>query len=124
MFSGLRFLPLSLFRRVFFICRRLKILSRLKRNLPRQITIYLCSDTVRVSACLCCMNPHDPKRIVYPSARQYWRAFVYVMHLHENHCIKRAGVAGLRARAVWEQFYRSDMLKFCSNFEVGKTVQP
>jgi hypothetical protein len=44
------------------------------------------------------MNPHDPKRIVYPSARQYWRAFVYVMHLHENHCIKRAGVAGLRAR--------------------------
>jgi hypothetical protein len=45
------------------------------------------------------MNPHDPKRIVYPSARQYWRAFVYVMHLHENHCIKRAGVAGLRARA-------------------------
>jgi len=45
------------------------------------------------------MNPHDPKSIVYPPARQYWRAFVYVMHLHENHSIKRAGVAGLRARA-------------------------
>jgi len=45
------------------------------------------------------MNPHDPKRIVYPLARQNWRAFAYVMQLHENHCIKRAGVAGLRARA-------------------------
>ncbi|SFO24536.1 hypothetical protein SAMN05428971_3305 [Candidatus Pantoea varia] len=45
------------------------------------------------------MNPHDPKRIVYPPARQYWRAFVYVMQVHEKHCIKRAGVAGLRARA-------------------------
>lgn len=32
-------------------------------------------------------------------ARQFWRAFAYVMHLHENHCVKRAGVAGLRARA-------------------------
>ncbi|MCT2419952.1 hypothetical protein N1689_19060 [Pantoea sp. XY16] len=45
------------------------------------------------------MNPHDPKRIVSPPARQYWRAFAYVMQVHENHCIKRAGVAGLRARA-------------------------
>lgn len=33
-------------------------------------------------------------------ARQFWRAFAYVMHLHENRSIKRAGVAGLRARAV------------------------
>lgn len=32
-------------------------------------------------------------------ARQFWRAFAYVMHLHENHSLKRAGVAGLRARA-------------------------
>lgn len=32
-------------------------------------------------------------------ARQFWRAFAYVMHLHENRSIKRAGVAGLRARA-------------------------
>jgi len=46
------------------------------------------------------MNPHDPKRIVYPLARQNWRAFVYVMQVHENHCIKRAGVAGLRAREI------------------------
>jgi len=45
------------------------------------------------------MNPHDPKRIVDPSARQYWRAFVYVMQVHENRSIKRAGVAGVRARA-------------------------
>lgn len=33
-------------------------------------------------------------------ARQFWRAFAYVMHLHENHSLKRAGVAGLRARAT------------------------
>ncbi|HCW99839.1 MAG TPA: hypothetical protein DHT39_13890 [Pantoea sp.] len=45
------------------------------------------------------MNSHDPKRIVYAPARQYWRAFAYVMQLHENHYIKRAGVAGVRARA-------------------------
>jgi hypothetical protein len=41
------------------------------------------------------MNPHDPKRIVYPFDRKNWRAFVYVMQVHENHSIKRAGVAGL-----------------------------
>jgi len=46
------------------------------------------------------MKSHDLKRIFNAPARQYWRAFVYVMQVHENHCIKRAGVAGLRARAV------------------------
>ncbi|MDE8557319.1 hypothetical protein PZO64_13455 [Pantoea vagans] len=56
------------------------------------------------------MNPHDPRRIVSPPARQYWRAFAYVMQVHENHCIKRAGVAGLRARAegiynTWRNFF-------------------
>jgi 23S rRNA U2552 (ribose-2'-O)-methylase RlmE/FtsJ len=30
--------------------------------------------------------------------RQNWRAFRPVMHLHENHYTKRAGVAGIRAR--------------------------
>ncbi|WP_144136222.1 hypothetical protein [Kosakonia radicincitans] len=45
------------------------------------------------------MNPHDRSRIVFAEARQYWRAFVYVMQMHENHYIKRAGVAGIRARA-------------------------
>ncbi|AXZ74115.1 hypothetical protein DOD48_09860 [Shigella flexneri] len=50
-------------------------------------------------ACLCCMNPHDRFRIVFAEARQNWRAFAYVMHLHENHYIKRAGVAGIRLRA-------------------------
>lgn len=55
---------------------------------------------MQVSAWLCCMNLHDPKRIVYAPARQYWRAFVCVMQVRENHCIKRAGVAGLRARAI------------------------
>lgn len=32
--------------------------------------------------------------------RQNWRAFRPVMHLHENHYTKRAGVAGIRARAT------------------------
>ncbi|EWF75595.1 hypothetical protein L385_01470 [Klebsiella pneumoniae MGH 39] len=41
--------------------------------------------------------------------RQNWRAFRPVMHLHENHYTKRAGVAGIRARAKCD-----DILK---NFE-------
>ncbi|EOJ7655027.1 hypothetical protein ACM4MJ_002681 [Cronobacter turicensis] len=44
------------------------------------------------------MNPHDRLRIVFAEARQDWRAFPYVMQVHENHYTKRAGVAGLRAR--------------------------
>lgn len=36
--------------------------------------------------------------IVFADASQNWRAFAYVMQVHENHYIKRAGVAGLRAR--------------------------
>ena len=48
------------------------------------------------------MNPHDRLRIVLPEARQQWRAFAYVMQAHENRCIKRAGVAGIRARALGE----------------------
>lgn len=46
------------------------------------------------------MNSHDRLRIVLVEARQEWRAFVYVMQVHENHYIKRAGVAGIRARAT------------------------
>ena len=46
------------------------------------------------------MNLHDRLRSVLAEARQEWRAFVYVMQVHENHCIKRAGVAGIRARGV------------------------
>nr|WP_048971445.1 hypothetical protein [Enterobacter cloacae] len=45
------------------------------------------------------MDLHDPKRIVMGRGRQNWRAFRLVMHLHENHYTKRAGVAGIRARA-------------------------
>lgn len=44
------------------------------------------------------MNPHDRLMIVLAEARQEWRAFAYVMQAHENCYIKRAGVAGLRAR--------------------------
>nr|WP_108700797.1 hypothetical protein [Phytobacter sp. SCO41] len=43
------------------------------------------------------MKMNDRKRIVYPLARQYWRALSLSMHMHEKPCIKRAGVAGLRA---------------------------
>jgi len=46
------------------------------------------------------MNSHDPKRIKFTPARQFWRAFSYVMQAHENHYTKRAGVAGVRARAT------------------------
>ncbi|NBJ29613.1 hypothetical protein HG548_18400 [Citrobacter sp. DNRA3] len=46
------------------------------------------------------MNPHDRLRIVLAEARQEWRAFAYVMQAHENHYTKRAGVAGIRARAT------------------------
>jgi hypothetical protein len=45
------------------------------------------------------MKLHDPKRIISAPARQFWRAFVYVLQVHENHIVKRAGVAGVRARA-------------------------
>ena len=46
------------------------------------------------------MNPHDRLRIVLAEARQEWRDFAYVMQAHENRYIKRAGVAGIRARAA------------------------
>jgi len=46
------------------------------------------------------MKSHAPKRVSDAQARQSWRAFVYVMQVHENRCIKRAGVAGIRARAI------------------------
>ncbi|HFN7307108.1 TPA: hypothetical protein ACHGRT_003408 [Escherichia coli] len=45
------------------------------------------------------MRSHDRLRIVFAEARQNWRAFAYVMQVHENRSIKRAGVAGIRARA-------------------------
>ncbi|WP_172313238.1 hypothetical protein [Citrobacter sp. A316] len=45
------------------------------------------------------MKTHDRLRIVYAEARQNWRAFACFMQVHENHYIKRAGVAGIRARA-------------------------
>ncbi|EAM7391952.1 hypothetical protein F2L01_21350 [Salmonella enterica] len=45
------------------------------------------------------MKSHDRLRIVFAEARQNWRAFAYVMQVYENHYIKRAGVAGIRARA-------------------------
>lgn len=45
------------------------------------------------------MNLHDLLRIALPSARPIRRAFAHVMQVHENHFVKRAGVAGVRARA-------------------------
>ncbi|ECY1126732.1 hypothetical protein F6538_09525 [Salmonella enterica] len=45
------------------------------------------------------MKTHDRLRIVYAEARQNWRVFACLMQVHENHYIKRAGVAGIRARA-------------------------
>ncbi|HBW8778799.1 TPA: hypothetical protein MFN10_000720 [Klebsiella pneumoniae] len=47
------------------------------------------------------MNLHDRLRIALAPARQFWRAFSYLMQVHENHYTKRAGVAGIRARGMW-----------------------
>jgi len=44
------------------------------------------------------VKSHDHFSIVIAEARQFWRAFAYIMQVHENHYIKRAGVAGIRAR--------------------------
>ncbi|EBG0543871.1 hypothetical protein FIG92_17465 [Salmonella enterica subsp. enterica] len=46
------------------------------------------------------MKSHDRLSIVFAEARQNWRAFAYVMQVHENHYRKWAGVAGIRARAL------------------------
>ncbi|EBU3152758.1 hypothetical protein CVQ51_18710 [Salmonella enterica] len=54
------------------------------------------------------MDSHDPKRIATGRGRQNWRAFRPVMHLHENHYTKRAGVAGIRARATTYCKYEFD----------------
>jgi hypothetical protein len=45
------------------------------------------------------MDSHYSKRIAMGRGRQNLRAFRPVMHLYENHYTKRAGVAGIRARA-------------------------
>ncbi|HBY5673460.1 TPA: hypothetical protein MIZ16_12875 [Klebsiella pneumoniae] len=58
------------------------------------------------------MNLHDRLRIVLAPARQFWRAFSCLMQVHENHYTKRAGVAGIRARASW---FDSETLFGCSN---------
>ncbi|EFO2314268.1 hypothetical protein DRR44_17605 [Escherichia coli] len=46
------------------------------------------------------MNPHDRLKIVLAGATHHWWAFADVMQVHENRYIKRAGVAGIRARAT------------------------
>ncbi|EPV3852167.1 hypothetical protein ACV4P3_005173 [Klebsiella pneumoniae] len=46
------------------------------------------------------MNLHDRLMVVLAPARQFRRAFSYLMQVHENHYTKRAGVAGIRARAA------------------------
>ncbi|MDS7761258.1 hypothetical protein PTQ53_19310 [Klebsiella michiganensis] len=55
------------------------------------------------------MNPHDRFRIVLAPARQFWRAFSYVMQVHENHYTKRGGVAGIRARALGRKWKKGVM---------------
>ncbi|WP_193751816.1 hypothetical protein [Pantoea dispersa] len=45
------------------------------------------------------MKSHDLKRSISAPDRQNWRAFVDEFQVHENRIVKRAGVAGVRARA-------------------------
>ncbi|EFN7329889.1 hypothetical protein EIG11_21850 [Escherichia coli] len=46
------------------------------------------------------MSSHDRLRIGLAKTCQNWRAFAHVMQVHENYYIKRAGVAGIQARAT------------------------
>ncbi|POU74838.1 hypothetical protein C3387_07005 [Leclercia sp. LSNIH6] len=62
------------------------------------------------------MDSHDTKRIATGRGRQNWRAFRLVMDLHENHYTKRAGVAGIRARAL---LYYCLFIKITELFSVG-----
>ncbi|HFO1823406.1 TPA: hypothetical protein ACHI7K_003795 [Escherichia coli] len=59
------------------------------------------------------MNLHDRLRIVLAPARQFRRAFSYLMQVHENHYTKRAGVAGIRARATGCHS-NSNAIKLCN----------
>ncbi len=43
---------------------------------------------------------HDLKRIVMVQNRLGCRAFWFIIHLHENHSTKRAGVTGMRELAI------------------------
>ncbi|AVW75036.1 TPA: hypothetical protein MHS34_25705 [Klebsiella pneumoniae] len=65
------------------------------------------------------MNLHDRLRIVLAPARQFWRAFSYLMQVHENHYTKRAGVAGIRARVQAKNAMKRlpywTCIQYCSN---------
>lgn len=54
---------------------------------------------MRHCAYLCRMNMHDCLKNDLTVAHQFWWAFAYITQVHENHCVKRVGVAGLRARS-------------------------
>ena len=56
-------------------------------------------EVMRIKSAELRMVSHDPKRIITRWNHQNWHTFRPVMHLHENHYTKRAGVAGIRARA-------------------------
>lgn len=65
------------------------------------------------------MKTHDRLRIVFAPACQNWRVFSYFMHVHENCYIKRAGVAGIRERALP---YVCLFIKIIVLFSVGTLV--
>ncbi|EFC6590414.1 hypothetical protein FC541_24155 [Escherichia coli] len=58
------------------------------------------------------MSSHDRLRIGLAKTCQNWRAFAHVMQVHENYYIKRAGVAGIRARVA----NHVDAVIICSKF--------
>ena len=71
------------------------------------------------------MKSHDQLRLVFAETCQNRRAFTHVMEVHENHYIKRAGVAGIRARAnSWLCFIIKNViieiiLKFMFVYEIS-----
>ncbi len=56
-------------------------------------------DVCSLSECLYCMKSHDFMHLHFYFPDQIRRGLEPIMQLHENHSLKRAGVAGLRARA-------------------------
>ncbi|EFI4481893.1 hypothetical protein HH765_004546 [Escherichia coli] len=61
------------------------------------------------------MKSHDQLRLVFAETCQNRRAFTHVMQVHENHYIKRAGVAGIRARAPSNNY---KVIEICRGYSI------
>jgi len=63
---------------------------------------FFVPDTQRYErACLCRMKTHESQAPSNGISAQQRRGIGPIMQVHENHSIKRAGVAGVRVRATY-----------------------